>query len=85
MAEQTTAARTSAAELQLSMEHPSEMFIRQYALEVFGDENRTKNWLKSEILALGGTTPESLLGSAEDEHLRRVLSVLVQIDYGVVA
>lgn len=67
------------------MEHPSEDFIRHYAFEVFGDRNRTEDWLRSQIPALGNATPESLLKSTVDDSLRRVLSVLVQIDYGVVS
>lgn len=85
MAVQTSTARTSAADLQRSMEHPSEDFIRRYAFEVFGDRSRTGDWLGSEIPALGNATPESLLKSTVDDDLRRVLTVLVQIDYGVVS
>ena len=67
------------------MEHPSEDFIRRYAFEVFGDQKRTEDWLRSQIPTLGNATPESLLKSNVDDNLRRVLSVLVQIDYGVVS
>ena len=67
------------------MEHPSEGFIRCYALEVFGEPSRTADWLRSEIPALGNATPESLLKSTVDDDLRRVLTVLLQIDYGVVS
>ena len=67
------------------MDHPSEDFIRHYAFEVFGDRNRTGDWLRSPIPALDNATPESLLKSTIDDCLRRVLSVLIQIDYGVVS
>jgi uncharacterized protein (DUF2384 family) len=85
MAVQISTARTTAAELQYAMEHPSEAFIRHYAIEVFGDRNRAEDWLSSEIPALGNSSPESLLKSNVDESLRGVLSALVQIDYGVVS
>jgi uncharacterized protein (DUF2384 family) len=76
---------TTAAELQCAMERPVEAFIRQYAVEVFGDRNRAEDWLRSEIPALGNSTPESLLKSNVDESLRGVLTALIQIDYGVVS
>ena len=83
MAVQTAQARTSAAELQTYMEHPSEAFIRKYALEVFGEPVRTGMWLTSEIPALGNATPDRLLSSNDDGSLRRVPGTLIQIDYGV--
>ena len=73
MAVQMAIARTSAAELQVLVEHPSEPAIREYAFEVFGDQDRAEEWLNSE------------LRSSEDESLRRVLKSLIQIDYGVIA
>jgi uncharacterized protein (DUF2384 family) len=85
MAVQTSTARTSAPELQLYMEHPSEALIRQYAFEVFGDSAKTEDWLRNEIASLGNITPETLLTSGDPESLRRVLGVLIQIDYGVVS
>ena len=71
-------ARTSAAELQVLVEHPSEPAIREYAFEVFGDQDRAEEWLNSEV-------NRSELRSSEDESLRRVLKSLIQIDYGVIA
>ena len=85
MVVQTSLARTSAPELQLYMEYPCEVSIRQYAFEVFGDPAKTQDWLSSEIPSLGNSTPESLLTCGDPESLRRVLGVLVQIDYGVVS
>ena len=77
MAVQMAIARTSAAELQLLVEHPSEPAIREYAFEVFGDQDRAEEWLNSEV-------NRSDLRSSEDESLRRVLKSLIQIDYGVI-
>ena len=78
MAVQMAIARTSAAELQLLVEHPSEPAIREYAFEVFGDQDRAEEWLNNEVNS-------SELRSSEDESLRRVLKSLIQIDYGVIA
>ena len=77
MAVQMAIARTSAAELQVLVEHPSESAIREYAFEVFGDQDRAEEWLNSEV-------NRSDLRSSEDESLRRVLKSLIQIDYGVI-
>ena len=85
MAVQMAIARTSAAELQVLVEHPSEPAIREYAIDVFGDADRAEEWIQSEIPSLGGKSPASLLGTAEDESLRRVIKTLIQIDYGVCA
>ena len=83
MAVKTSTARTSAADLQLAMENPSEIFVRRYALEVFGEQILTDQWLEVKVPALGNESPDTLLKSAVDENLRRVLAVLVQLDYGV--
>lgn len=56
MAVQMAIARTSAAELQVLVEHPSEPAIREYATEVFGDRDRAAEWFDSEIPSLGFET-----------------------------
>lgn len=67
------------------MQYPSEARIRAYAEEVFGDPVRSQEWLAGDVPSLHHQTPEILLRSHDPEGLRRVLAVLVQIDYGVVA
>ncbi len=84
MAVQMALSPVEAPELQLMVEHPREDFIRRYAAQVMGDGRRTEVWLHSEIPSLGFATPESLLQSTAEESLRRVLKVLIQIDYGVI-
>jgi len=85
MAVQTTGYRTSAPELQLNMEHPSDQFIRRYASEVFGDPAKAETWLRTDIPALHDSTPDSVLISGDMEGMRHILSILIQIDYGVVS
>jgi len=85
MAVQMAIARTSAAELQVLVEHPSEPAIREYATEVFGDRDRAAEWFYSEIPGLAFETSGALVTSADEESLRRVLKTLIQIDYGVCA
>ncbi len=85
MAVKTSLARTSAAELEMMMQYPSESRIRAYAAELFGDADRAHQWLTGDVPSLDNQTPEILLRSNDPEDLRRVLAVLVQIDYGVIA
>jgi len=85
MAVKTSLARTSAAELETMMQYPSEARIRAYAEELFGDADRAQHWLTGDVPSLDQQVPEVLLRSSNPEDLRRVLTVLVQIDYGVIA
>ena len=84
MATQMAVVPINAQELQLMREHPSEEFVRRYAAQVLGDANRSQVWLDSEIPALGLATPTSLLQAGDEASLRRVLKVLVRLDYGVI-
>ena len=84
MAVQMALSPVDAPELQLMVEYPREDVIRRYSAQVLGDGRRSEAWLNSEIPSLGFATPESLLQSADQESLRRVLKVLIQIDYGVI-
>ena len=84
MAVQMALSPVDAPELQLMVEHPREDFIRRYSAQVLGDGRSSEAWLHSEIPSLGFATPESLLQLADQESLRRVLKVLIQIDYGVI-
>jgi len=64
MAVQMAIARTSAAELQALVEHPSEPAIREYAIEVFGDADRAEEWFLGQIPSLGYVSPKSLLSGS---------------------
>ena len=77
--------RTSDAELEYAKEHPTPAFVYQYAREVLDDPVRTQAWLEAPLGLLGNVTPQSLLNSGSDDNLRRVLAVLIQLDYGVFA
>lgn len=84
MAVQAAFAPIDAPEIQLMRDHPTDEFIRRYAAQVLGDAKQGQVWLDSEIPSLGFATPSSLLEAGDDASLRRVLKVLVQIDYGVI-
>lgn len=50
-------------------------------IDVFGDEENARQWLRSPILALGNATPASLLDT--DIGAQEVLDVLTRIEHGV--
>lgn len=57
--------------------------IRDYAIEVFEDENKAEQWLASYRQELGGLTPNDVIITAEGYET--VKDMLGRIDYGVYA
>lgn len=51
------------------------------AIDVFGDEELARRWLRTPVQALGGDTPASLLDT--DVGAEAVLDVLTRIEHGV--
>jgi len=74
---------TTAEQLAAQLDHPNANTIRNYALEVFGEEAKARSWMSSPRDIFGGRTPEDLLSTGDAAEQRRVLEVLVRIDYGV--
>jgi uncharacterized protein (DUF2384 family) len=74
---------TSSEELERQLQHPTAEAIWDRAVEVFGDEAKAQSWLTSRREILGGHSPEELVSTADPAQLRRVLEVLIRIDYGV--
>jgi uncharacterized protein (DUF2384 family) len=70
-------------ELERQLQNPTAEAIRARAVEVFGDEGRARSWLNSGLETFGGRSPEELVSTADPGQLRRVLEVLIRIDYGV--
>ena len=56
--------------------------VHLLGLELLGDEDKWKSWIKSPALALGGKSPESIM--VTKEGLNRVSDLLGQISHGVV-
>ncbi|QUX97743.1 hypothetical protein C0J08_21045 [Marinomonas sp. CT5] len=56
--------------------------VHQLGLELFGDEDKWKSWIKAPALALGGKSPESIM--ATKEGINRVRDLIGQISHGVV-
>ncbi|MGO2355721.1 MAG: antitoxin Xre/MbcA/ParS toxin-binding domain-containing protein [Marinomonas foliarum] len=56
--------------------------VHQLGLELLGDEDKWKSWIKAPALALGGKSPESIM--VTKEGINRVRDLLGQISHGVV-
>ena len=56
--------------------------IRLLGLEVFGNEERFKSWMKKPALALGGETPEAIM--ITDEGINKVSDLLGRINHGLI-
>jgi PHD/YefM family antitoxin component YafN of YafNO toxin-antitoxin module len=56
--------------------------IHQLGLEVFGNEEKFKSWMKKPAIALEGKSPESMM--VTKEGIQRVSDLLGQIGHGVV-
>ena len=74
---------TSAEQLAAQLEHPTADAIWNRALEVFGDEAKARSWMKTPRDLFAGRNPEEIAASGDAAEQRRVLQVLVRIDYGV--
>jgi uncharacterized protein (DUF2384 family) len=74
---------TPAGELAGQLEHPSANSIWSRALEVFGDETKARSWMDSPRDIFGGRSPQDLAATGNAAEQRRVLEVLLRIDYGV--
>ena len=65
------------------MEHPSANTVWTRALEVFDDEAKARSWMKTARGLFDGLKPEELVNSGDAAKQRRVLEILIRIDYGV--
>jgi putative toxin-antitoxin system antitoxin component (TIGR02293 family) len=74
---------TSKEQLAAQLEHPNSQAIWSRALEVFGDEGKARSWMTSPRDLLGGRTPQELVATGDVQEQRRVLELLLRIDYGV--
>lgn len=74
---------TAAEQLAAELEHPSENTIWNRALEVFGDEAKARHWMNSPRDIFEGRSPQELVAAGDAAEQRRVLQVLIRIDYGV--
>lgn len=74
---------TSAEQLATQLEHPNAQAIWNRALEVFGDQAKAQSWMNTPRAIFSGRTPHDLIATNDRAEQRRVLEVLLRIDYGV--
>jgi putative toxin-antitoxin system antitoxin component (TIGR02293 family) len=74
---------TPAQQLAAQLEHPSANSIWIRALEVFGDDTKARSWMNSPRDVFGGRSPQDMVDTGNAAEQRRVLEVLLRIDYGV--
>jgi uncharacterized protein (DUF2384 family) len=74
---------TTAEQLAAELEHPNANVVWSRALEVFGDEAKARSWMKTARDLFDGRAPEELVNSGDAAEQRRVLEILIRIDYGV--
>ncbi len=70
-------------QLREELAHPSATGIWKRALEIFGDREKARSWMQTARDAFDGRTPEELVQSGDPAAQRRVLEILIRIDYGV--
>jgi antitoxin Xre/MbcA/ParS-like protein len=74
---------TPAEQLAAQLEHPNAKAIWNRALEVFGEEAKARSWMNTPRDNFDGRTPQDLVATGDIAEQRRVLEVLLRIDYGV--
>jgi putative toxin-antitoxin system antitoxin component (TIGR02293 family) len=76
-------APASAEQLAEELKYPSANAIWNRACEIFGEEAKARSWMKTPRDLFDGRTPEQLVQSGDPAEQRRVLEILIRIDYGV--
>jgi putative toxin-antitoxin system antitoxin component (TIGR02293 family) len=76
-------APASAEQLAEELAHPNATAIWNRALEIFGDEAKARSWMNTPRDLFDGRSPEELIHSGDAAAQRRVLEILIRIDYGV--
>jgi putative toxin-antitoxin system antitoxin component (TIGR02293 family) len=74
---------TPAEQLAAELEHPTASAIWNRALEVFGDEAKARHWMNSPRDIFEHRSPQELVATGDAGEQRRILQVLIRIDYGV--
>lgn len=73
----------SAEQLAEELKRPNASAIWNRALDIFGDEAKARSWMNTPRDLFDGHTPEQLVETGDPVQQRRVLEVLIRIDYGV--
>ena len=70
-------------QLAAQLEQPNAQAIWTRAVEVFGDQGKAQNWMSTPRDIFGGRSPENLVATGNVAAQRRVLEILIRIDYCV--
>lgn len=76
---------TPAEQLAAQLQHPDAHQVWLRAVEVFGDEGQARSWMDTPRDLFDGSAPQDLVDSGDASKQRRVLEVLLRIDYGVLS
>ena len=76
-------APASAEQLSEELAHPNPNAIWNRAVEIVGEEAKARSWWETPRELFDGRTPEELVQTGDPNEQRRVLQVLIRIDYGV--
>lgn len=63
--------------------NPTAELVWSRALETFGDEARARHWMNNPRDIFEDRSPQELVDTGDPAQQRRVLTVLIRIDYGV--
>lgn len=74
---------TEAEQMSAELAHPNADSIWVRALETFGDEAKARHWMNAPRDIFDGRSPQQVLETGDPAEQRRVLTVLIRIDYGV--
>ena len=74
---------TESEQLSNDLAHPNASSIWARALETFGDEATARHWMHAPRDIFEGRSPWQLIETGDPAEQRRVLTVLIRIDYGV--
>jgi uncharacterized protein (DUF2384 family) len=74
---------SEAEQLSAVLKHPNASAVWSRALETFGDETKARHWMSAPRDIFEGRSPQELVNTGDPAKQRRVLTVLIRIDYGV--
>lgn len=76
---------TPADRLAAQLQNPDPGTVWNRALEVFGDDAKATSWMNTRREIFDGRSPQQLVATGDAAQQRRVLEVLLRIEYGVLS
>jgi uncharacterized protein (DUF2384 family) len=72
-----------APQMSSDLANPTADLVWSRALQTFGDEAKARHWMSAPRDIFDGRSPQELVDTGDPDEQRRVLTVLIRIDYGV--